>query len=363
MVPKQRRFTQGIGAVTADWSGSLVDARTGRPAIGGCGWVRLQQVAEYSSHAWSIGPIAPSHSRIGVDHFNGGATFDHRFVVMQRYMDTGTSRQIATARAAGQIVINDLDDWYWGLHADNAAKDATDPALSPHSNIDHYRAALLASSLVVVSTPFLAEQVARWGDVPVELIRNGIDVTRFPRRLHMPARPVTIGWTGSVGHRSGDLEILRAPFAKLPDTMHYHHTGHWRAHPSFGEKTGLPEDRYSTLPLLTASEYPHGFVFDIGLVPLADVPFNRAKSWIKGLEYAAAGIPVVASPVGEYVVLAEEHGIGRLAKTTQDWVRELTVLTDYETRVAEADRQREAVRALSAKAQAKAWDRLIWSMV
>jgi glycosyltransferase involved in cell wall biosynthesis len=49
------------------------------------------------------------------------------------------------------------------------------------------------------------------------------------------------------------------------------------------------------------SSYP-GFVnwitqqhWDIGIAPLADTPFNRCKSAIKALDYAAIGLPMLAS--------------------------------------------------------------------
>ncbi len=35
----------------------------------------------------------------------------------------------------------------------------------------------------------------------------------------------------------------------------------------------------------------------VGIAPLVDRPFNRSKSWIKGLEYSAFGLPFVASPL------------------------------------------------------------------
>jgi glycosyltransferase involved in cell wall biosynthesis len=35
--------------------------------------------------------------------------------------------------------------------------------------------------------------------------------------------------------------------------------------------------------------------FDIGIAPLANTPFNRCKSSIKTLDYAALGLPVLAS--------------------------------------------------------------------
>jgi glycosyltransferase involved in cell wall biosynthesis len=45
--------------------------------------------------------------------------------------------------------------------------------------------------------------------------------------------------------------------------------------------------------------------FDLGVVPLSDLRFNRAKSAIKYLEYAVSGIPAVFSRVGPYAELPD----------------------------------------------------------
>jgi hypothetical protein len=56
-----------------------------------------------------------------------------------------------------------------------------------------------------------------------------------------------------------------------------------------------------SVPPNASASYP-GFVnwitqqhWDIGIAPLADTPFNRSKSAIKTLDYAAIGLPVLAS--------------------------------------------------------------------
>jgi glycosyltransferase involved in cell wall biosynthesis len=43
---------------------------------------------------------------------------------------------------------------------------------------------------------------------------------------------------------------------------------------------------------------------DVGIVPLASTRFNESKSYLKGLEFAARGVPFVASPLPEYELLA-----------------------------------------------------------
>ena len=77
----------------------------------------------------------------------------------------------------------------------------------------------------------------------------------------------------------------------------------------------------------------------VGLVPLTRNPFNEAKSYLKGLEYVAAGIPFIATPTEEYRLL-EAAGIGRLAETPDEWRDHATALLDPATRIEEAARQR-----------------------
>lgn len=333
--------------------------------MGGSGWARIGQLKGRTKNPWIVGTMMPNREErnsIGVAFWDNARHVDCPVIVMQRYMGVEIPDAIAKARSSGQIVINDLDDWFWGLHPENNAYSMVDPLANPKSNIDHYKKSLSNSNVVVVSTQFLADKVTEW-DIGSEIvvIGNAVNVDAFPVRKHRPGR-IRVGWVGSTGHRSGDLQILRAPFSSLKNVS-FHHTGAHTSHVSFASKTGIKNRDLTELPLLAPHEYPYGFTFDVGVVPLVDIPFNHAKSNIKGLEYAAAGIPFVASPLPEYVKLAEEYGIGRIAKSAKDWQNHILELSSVGVRVEEADRQRELVKQFSIKTQAKSWDELVWSLV
>jgi hypothetical protein len=58
-------------------------------------------------------------------------------------------------------------------------------------------------------------------------------------------------------------------------------------------------------------------------------PFNQSKSYLKGLEYAALGLPFIASPTQEYLRLSEHAGL--IATHKHDWQRHLKRLLTSES--------------------------------
>ena len=67
---------------------------------------------------------------------------------------------------------------------------------------------------------------------------------------------------------------------------------------------------------------------DIGIMPLADSPWSRGKCSYKLLQYMAAGLPAVASPVGMNVEVVEDGRSGLFATETRGWVGALERLMD-----------------------------------
>jgi hypothetical protein len=191
------------------------------------------------------------------------------------------------------------------------------------------------------------------------MIENCVTMSDFRVRYHR-SRKMKVGWVGSTSHRSGDLEILKGVLDAGP--WRVHHSGHVHGATHFAEKVGLPIHQVTTSPMHHPQLYARlSFEFDVGLAPLVDIPFNRAKSWIKAIEYAAAGIPMIMSDVAEYRRLHDDYGIGRLATTTEEWIGHLNELRDANYRAVEAKQNREKLRALDSSVMAKNWDKLIQS--
>jgi hypothetical protein len=94
----------------------------------------------------------------------------------------------------------------------------------------------------------------------------------------------------------------------------------------------------------------------VGIAPLTDTEFNRAKSWLKPLEYMACGVPWVGSPRAEYRALRDLTGVGLLAEQPRDWYRQLKrLMVDGELRREESAAGRAAVVELGLTYEAAWW--------
>jgi hypothetical protein len=83
---------------------------------------------------------------------------------------------------------------------------------------------------------------------------------------------------------------------------------------------------------------------DIGIVPLNVIDFNKAKSFIKGLEYSASGIPFIAQNIDEYKFLYEEFDIGKVASNEDEWIFYLDYFKNEKNRKKEVEKNYELVK-------------------
>ena len=326
--------------LTRDWTPGC-----NPPVPGGCAWYRcclpMQALAGYGVDTRMGLPVFNPDHGFGVEVGQGRAEVGFDVAVLKLLMDKPIPAMIRRAQLRGQKVIVDVDDHYDALHPDNIAAEGSSEEANRGHNREHYRRSIMAADAVTVTTPELLEHYSRLRD-NVFMVRNGVLDNDFIRRPTHDGRHPTIGWVGGIPWRSGDLETLRS---WLPDFLEeydlgFHHAGHAEVVPGtdrpvkpIWELAGIPRDRVTTQPLVPMNQYRDLFTqFDIGLVPLLDIPFNRAKSTIKGQEYAAAGIPFVAQDLPEYVRLSE-MGVGRVAHTADDWVAQLTGLLRLLTRI------------------------------
>lgn len=317
---------------------------------GGAGWVRLGQYAELLTHhdfEVFVGTLVWNRDHFSINTIEEvGADFvDVDIIYIQRLMHDTLSEHIKLAKSAGQIILNDLDDWYWGLHPSNSAYESSHPKNSPQENVNHYKSVLNSSTHVTVSTQYLADRISSFVHCPITVLENTVDTARFTPVKHQHDIP-TLGWVGSTNHRSNDLEVLTGIIKPLYDDNQIvlMHAGYHHGAPTVASKWGLPEETVETLPACDPEQYPSLLKMEIGVAPLSDTPFNHAKSDIKALEYSASGIPWVASDLPSYRNLVEKWGVGRVAKKATHWIKHIKQLKDPNVRIEEASALLEAVK-------------------
>jgi glycosyltransferase involved in cell wall biosynthesis len=331
-----------IGFTSADFLRSDKN-ESGLDQWGGSGWARCGQYIPYiraAGHDVVVGTLWDHEGTLAVEDGEGRMAYPD-IIVSQRLMHKDLDKSYKAGRAAGQIIVNDVDDWYWGLSPANDAFYYTHPKYNLTENTTFYRASLNASSYLTVSTPYLYQRLRDWAKGRVTVLQNYVDVSRFTPVTMTDTIVPEVGWAGSTSHRSGDIEVLSGVLKPMAERERIRlvHAGAWDYSPSYASKLGVPEELITrTNPRTGHEDYPTILDFEVGVVPLRNNPFNEAKSDIKGLEYAAAGIPFVASMMPAYKQLfgswTNDYSTTGffLAKNGADWSRNLERLRSPEAR-------------------------------
>jgi glycosyltransferase involved in cell wall biosynthesis len=250
-------------------------------------------------------------------------------------------------------LVVELDDDLMSLPAQHEAFGALNPRISPAENTAWLRQALTMADVVTVSTPELGKRYG--GTRPTFVVRNGV-----PEKMtaQCPSRAMTdgvrdreriVGWAGYTGTHPGDLEVTSGAVATLLNRS----SGRVRFR-NIGPRDGVEKALQlppGTESLVEASGWLEPRMYrlalaslDVGIVPLQDTAFNQAKSTLKALEFAAAGVPVIASELPEFVTLRNAGLPLYLAKARRkDWsaaLNRLLSLSDDDLRqLAHAHRQ------------------------
>lgn len=328
------------------------------PEPNGCAYYRLAlPMMQLQKMGWDTAmglPKVHNERGVGVAH-KDGAFFGFEMTICKLLMHESIPSLFELMQKRGEKIIVDVDDFHFGIDPDNIAARQTDPNKNPENNRMFFEMGIRQADLVTVSTAFLANfYEARCKKV--RLVRNALDVERYAP-VEQPEKP-TFGWVGGTLWRSQDIEMLSEwlPEFVWDHNIQVHHSGHIPNDPRhFAARAGLR--RVSTSPMALISTYPKLLSkFHVGLAPLRLNDFNESKSYLKGLEYAAAGIPFIASPSEEYRLLYS-RGVGRLAATPDEWRDHATELLDRDVRLAEAEKNRAIVeRHFNIDTKGPEWD-------
>jgi glycosyltransferase involved in cell wall biosynthesis len=193
------------------------------------------------------------------------------------------------------------------------------------------------AALVIVGNEYLAERAKHAGAARVEYLPSVVNVSEYQLKRDIEESPFQIGWIGSPV-TAPYLDEVRDALAQLSSEADLHVTliGSGRITPFSNIQTSM-------LAWDEISERSIGQMFDVGIMPLVDGPFERGKCGYKLVQYMAGGLPVIASPVGVNQNIIDPGVNGYLASSTEEWVNALRMLIrdkELRSRMGKAGRQK-----------------------
>ncbi len=282
-----------------------------------------------------------------------GAPKDADVMVFQRVTSAFMLQAIPLWQRHGIAVVIDMDDDLSMVHPSNPAWAAIQPRSTERMaeyNWQNAQKICDIASWVTVSSDALLRRYAPHGRGSV--IKNFVpeEVLKIP---HVET-PKLVGWGGTVRTHPNDPPVVGGAIARLQrDGYTFGVVG-----PSIGVQKAFSCSREPTITGgVNLSRWHHELAkFAVGIAPLADTKFNHAKSWLKLIEYAAVGVPYVASPTSEYRAFHQRVGHGFLAASPRDWYRHVSrLLKDDALRADYSRALREIAREFTIEGNAWRW--------
>jgi glycosyltransferase involved in cell wall biosynthesis len=158
------------------------------------------------------------------------------------------------------------------------------------------------------------------------VVPTSVDLQRYePRPAPVKSgAPLVIGWTGTSSNLH-HLKIVEEPLRRL--------AGEHAVElciiadddaPLQGMNFG--DVRLRFIPWSPAREVSALQECHIGIMPLAEAPWERYKCGLKLIQYMALGLPAVASPVGVNARIVRSGVNGFLAESVDEWYHSLAAL-------------------------------------
>lgn len=237
-----------------------------------------------------------------------------RTVIMSKqaspFSSGGIEERLLTSAARS---VYDFDD---ALYAEDAMR-ATSRLWSRAAL---WRRAVSAADVVIAGNERLADEASRWSD-SVVIVPSCIEPDDYERKrdydIHDAPRAVWIGSPASESY----LSTIAEPLLHLNRTLGLRLTVVSGAGGALGELEAIIDRQPWSLESF-GSALASG---DVGIMPLPDNEFTRGKCAYKLLQYAAAGLPAVGSPVGANQKALEVTG-GLAATTSEDWIGAISQL-------------------------------------
>lgn len=185
----------------------------------------------------------------------------------------------------------------------------------------HVNEVIRMADLVLAGNHTLAGYVKELGR-PAVVVPTCVDVQRYTSHPNCTAKgKIIVGWVGNpfnLRHFEVVVRALRRVCLQYPEVVIRIVTD--------GQRDALPGVRLEYKKWSLANEIEDLSSFDIGIMPLIDDEYTRGKCGFKLIQYMAAGLPTVSSPVGVNVQIVRNGVDGVLAATEDEWVEGLSQL-------------------------------------
>lgn len=209
-------------------------------------------------------------------------------------------------------VVFDIDDATWL----SQPRRVEDSPVASVSRMSAFRGLCRHSCLTLAGNPFLATK-AREAGGRVHIVPTAVDVSTFPMADFAKRQGGVAVWIGLSGNLQY-LEPLRPVFADL--SLSFPGFRLRIVSSRFPDWDDVAMEHVIWRPGIEAEALPGA---DIGLMPLNDDDFTRGKCAFKLLQYMAASLACVASPVGVNCEVVTDGETGLLAATPTQWQRAL----------------------------------------
>ena len=271
-------------------------------------------------------------------------------IIIQRMTDVEAYESIDHAHSLGKKIIYELDDYVNAISPTNPSFNFWSP-FGP--NLGRCLKIMQKCDAMQVTTKRLQKEFSLWNP-RTEVLPNYLDKTLWD----MPAWQashwdafykkkndgiIRIGWAGAASHYE-DLQLIEQVITKICQkyqNVHFCLMGYngesKRGANLFRNISPVTSicpyckhgGQLEKIPGIDLLYYPSKLkecAFDIGIAPLIETGFNQCKSSLKVLEYAATGIPVVATRMKPYSESVKEGYTGFLANTGKEWFDSLELL-------------------------------------